>query len=72
MNNFRLQKPKIWIFDWWVKLWKLTSNKKILSGVVILIYNQVCCQPVSKVYWKNNLPFSIQNRCHRGNLVFQC
>ena len=23
---------------------KFTSNKKILSGVLVLVYNQVCCQ----------------------------
>ena len=27
-----------------IDLSKFTSNKKILSGVVALIYNQVCCK----------------------------
>ena len=27
-----------------IDLSKFTSNKKIWSGVVVLIYNQVCCQ----------------------------
>ena len=30
-----------------VDLSKFISNKKILSGVVILGYNQVCCQTLS-------------------------
>ena len=32
-----------------VYLSKFTSNKKILGGVVALVYNQVCYQILSKV-----------------------
>ena len=32
-----------------IDLSKFTSNKKILSGVAALIYNQVGCQSLSKV-----------------------
>ena len=33
-----------------VDLSKFTFNKKILSGVVDLIYNKVCCQTLLKVH----------------------
>ena len=32
-----------------VNLSKFTSNKKILNGIVVLVYNQVCCQILSEV-----------------------
>ena len=32
-----------------INLSKFTSNKKILSGVIVLVYNKVCYQILSKV-----------------------
>ena len=34
----------IYIYNLMVDLSKFTSNKKILSGFLNLVYNQVCCQ----------------------------
>ena len=34
----------IYIYNLMVDLSKFTSNKKILSGFLTLVYNQVCCQ----------------------------
>ena len=38
-----------------VDLLKFSSNKKILSGVVVLSYNQVCCQTLSLLNYLINV-----------------
>ena len=43
-------KKKIWSNDRFVKIHiQLKKKKKLLSGVVALVYKQVCCQILSKV-----------------------
>ena len=39
-----IKKIYIYIYNLMVDLSKFTSNKKILSGFLTLVYNQVCCQ----------------------------
>ena len=42
-------KKKIWSNDRFVKIHIQLKKKKLLSGVVALVYKQVCCQILSKV-----------------------
>ena len=42
-------KKKIWSNDRFVKIHIQLKKKKLLSGVVALVYKQVCCQTLSKV-----------------------
>ena len=55
-----------------VDLSKFISIKKILSGVVVSIYNQVCCQLCQKCNYDKPKEFSMVKKNFVGNMHVMC